>query len=159
MTARTGADGVVVGRGCLGRPWLFAQLAAAFRGHATPADPGLADVLVTLRRHAQLLCDDYGEERGCRDIRKHMAWYLKGFSVRQHVRLALGMVQTLDELDELLSQIDTDQRFDELVGSAPRGRTSGNRPPDLPDGWLESPYLDDRAASRLAAAELGVSGG
>ncbi len=159
MVASTGADGVVVGRGCLGRPWLFAQLAAAFRGREIPADPGLAEVLVLLRAHAQLLCDDYGEERGCRDIRKHMAWYLKGFSVRQQVRQSLGTVQSLAELDSLLGQIDADQRFDDIVGSGPRGRTSGNRPPALPEGWLDSPFLDSRAADDLAAAELGVSGG
>ncbi len=86
MVEQTGADGVVVGRGCLGRPWLFGQLAAAFEGREIPADPELGTVLATLRRHAQLLVDDHGEDKGCRDIRKHMAWYLKGFSVRQHVR-------------------------------------------------------------------------
>ncbi len=159
MIEHTGADGVVVGRGCLGRPWLFAQLAAAFRGKEIPADPGLGEVLVILRRHAQLLADDYGEVRGCRDIRKHMAWYLKGFSVRQHVRLALGTVESLDELDDLLAQIDPDQAFDDVVGSGPRGRTSGNRAPSLPDGWLDSPFLDDVSACSLQAAELGVSGG
>ena len=75
-------------------------------------DPRLEAVLVTLRRHAQLLVDDYGEDYGMRDIRKHMAWYLKGFSVRQQIRLALGTVATLDELDDLIAQIDPDQDFD-----------------------------------------------
>jgi nifR3 family TIM-barrel protein len=159
MVAETGADGVVVGRGCLGRPWLFGQLAAAFTGHPVPADPGLDAVLVTLRRHAQLLADDYGEDKGCRDMRKHMAWYLKGFSVRQQVRQSLGTVSTLSELDELLGQIDADQPFNVEVGQGPRGRTSGNRRPTLPDGWLDSPYLDDRSAHDLLTAELSVSGG
>jgi nifR3 family TIM-barrel protein len=159
MVQRTGADGVVVGRGCLGRPWLFGQLAAAFAGADIPADPSLADVLALLRRHAQLLVDDYGELKGCRDIRKHMAWYLKGFSVRQPIRQALGTVASLAELDELLAQIDARQEFDVVVGSGPRGRTSGNRRPTLPDGWLESPYLDDEAAALVAQAELSVSGG
>ena len=159
MVAHTGADGVVVGRGCLGRPWIFGQLAAAFTGAPIPDDPDLAGVLTTLRRHATLLCQDYGEVKGCRDIRKHMAWYLKGFAVRQHVRQALGNVTTLAELDALLSQIDSQQAFNVEVGANPRGRTSGERRPTLPDGWLDSPFLDDAAANTLREAELSVSGG
>jgi len=159
MVERTGADGVVVGRGCLGRPWLFAQLEAAFAGESIPGDPRLGEVLLILRRHAQLLVDDYDEQRGCRDIRKHMAWYLKGFSVRQHVRQALGTVTTLAELDALLAEIDPDQDFDAQVGSGPRGRTSGGRRPTLPDGWLDSPFLSTDQAGELCEAELSVSGG
>ena len=159
MMEQTGADGVVVGRGCLGRPWLFGQLVAAFQGDPIPKDPTLDGVLRTLRRHAELLCADYGEHKGCRDIRKHMAWYLKGFSVRQHVRHSLGTVGSLTELDELLGQIDGDQSFNTEVGSGPRGRTSGNRRPTLPHGWLDSPYLDDDAVCSLRDAEISVSGG
>lgn len=159
MVEQTGADGVVVGRGCLGRPWLFGQLAAAFAGEPVPADPALPAVLTVLRRHAQLLVDDYGELRGCRDIRKHMAWYLKGFTVRQPVRHALGTVSTLAELDALLAEIDVAQEFNTVVGEGPRGRTSGNRRPTLPDGWLDSPYLDAASAAEVAQAELSVSGG
>jgi nifR3 family TIM-barrel protein len=113
MVAQTVCDGVVVGRGCLGRPWLFGQLVAAFRGDPIPEDPDLVTVLATLRRHAELLCSDYGEVRGCRDIRKHMAWYLKGFTVRQPVREALGTVSSGAELDDLLARIDPDQRFND----------------------------------------------
>ena len=159
MVDQTGADGVVVGRGCLGRPWLFGQLAAAFAGLDVPPDPALPEVLRTLRRHAQLLVDDYGELKGCRDIRKHMAWYLKGFSVRQQIRQALGTVTSLAELDDLLSQIDSDQEFNTEVGEGPRGRTSGNRRPSLPDGWLDTCELDMEAAALVAAAEINVSGG
>lgn len=159
MVARTGADGVVVGRGCLGRPWLFGQLAAAFAGEPIPADPRLGEVLTILRRHAELLVIDYGEVKGCRDIRKHMAWYLKGFSVKQQVRQALGTVAMLAELDDLLAQINPDQDFNAEVGSGPRGRTSGGRRPTLPDGWLDSPYLDEAQAAEISQAELHVSGG
>lgn len=159
MMEITGADGVVVGRGCLGRPWLFGQLAAAFAGEEIPDDPRLPQVLEYLREHARLLAEDFGEERGCRDVRKHMAWYLKGFSVRQHIRQSLGTVATLAELDDLLSQIDPDQSFNVEVGEGPRGRTSGDRPPALPDGWLDSPFLDEAAACDLRHAELSVSGG
>jgi nifR3 family TIM-barrel protein len=159
MVGQTGAAGVVVGRGCLGRPWLFGQLAAAFAGEPIPADPRLDEVLRTFRRHAELLCADYGEEKGCRDIRKHVAWYLKGFRVRQHVRAALALVTSLAEMDELLAQIDPDQDFDGSVGSGPRGRTTGGRAPALPEGWLDSPYLRRGEADGLHAAEVSVSGG
>ena len=159
MVTQTGCDGVVVGRGCLGRPWLFGQLVAAFKGEPIPADPGLNEVVQLLRRHAQLLVESYGEVKGCRDIRKHMAWYLKGFSVRQQVRASLGTVATLAELDELLEQIDVDQEFNVEVGAGPRGRTSGGRPPALPDGWLNSRELSVSHKAELAAAELSVSGG
>ncbi len=159
MVRQTGADGVVVGRGCLGRPWLFGQLAAAFEGRPIPRDPGLGDVVRLLRRHAQLLVDDYGEEKGCRDVRKHMAWYLKGFTVRQQVRQSLGMVSSLAELDDLLAQIDTTQDFNLEVGSGPRGRTSGNRTPALPDGWLDTCDIDEQTRALVARAEISVSGG
>lgn len=159
MVEVTGADGVVVGRGCLGRPWLFGHLAAAFRGEPLPREPRLAEVLGILRRHAQLLCEDYGEVKGCRDIRKHMAWYLKGFRVAQPIRQALGTVATLAELDSLLGQIDGDQDFNDDVGSGPRGRTSGGRPPSLPDGWLDSPFINAADACAVSQAELSVSGG
>jgi nifR3 family TIM-barrel protein len=159
MMARTGADGVVVGRGCLGRPWLFAQLDAAFTGAPIPIEPRLDVVLATLRRHAELLVEDYGEHKGCRDIRKHMAWYLKGFRVQHTVRQPLGTVTSLAELDSLLSQINTDQDFNSEVGSGPRGRTSGERRPALPDGWLETCELTSADRSNISMAELSVSGG
>ena len=159
MMEQTGADGVVVGRGCLGRPWLFGHLAAAFRGDRLPAEPRLDEVLRTLRRHAELLCSDYGEIKGCRDLRKHMAWYLKGFRVAQPVRQALGTVASLSELDSLLAQIDGDQEFNTDVGSGPRGRTSGGRAPTLPEGWLDTPFIDEQSACSVAEAELSVSGG
>jgi len=159
MVETTGCAGVVVGRGCLGRPWLFGQLAQAFAGEPVSPDPDLRHVLATLKRHAELLSIDYGEGKGCRDMRKHMAWYLKGFSVRQQIRHSLSMVFTLAELDDLLGQIDIDQEANTEVLAGPRGRTGGERPPTLPDGWLDSPYVDEKATAELRHAELSVSGG
>ncbi len=103
MMAHTGCDGVVVGRGCQGRPWLFAELAAAFDGRPAPTPPDLRAVAGILRRHAELLCDEMGADRGIRDLRKHIAWYLKGFAVGSEPRRLLGMVSSLDELDTLLA--------------------------------------------------------
>ncbi|MEX1209316.1 MAG: tRNA dihydrouridine synthase DusB [Candidatus Nanopelagicales bacterium] len=159
MVDQTGCAGVVVGRGCLGRPWLFGQLAAAFAGQPIPGDPGLPTVMATFRRHAILLGEAFGEMTGCREIRKHVAWYFKGYSVRQHIRQALANVTTISELDDLLAQIDPEQGPDEAVMSSPRGRTGGERPPALPDGWLDSPYLAASDARIVREAELSVSGG
>jgi nifR3 family TIM-barrel protein len=159
MMAQTGADGVVVGRGCLGRPWLFSQLTAAFAGEELPTEPRLDRVLQVLRRHAELLSLDYGEAKGMRDMRKHMSWYLKGFSVPHTVRQSLGTVESLVELDALLSQIYPDQAFNSEVGAGPRGRTSGGRKPSLPDRWLETCELTFEDRANVSLAELSVSGG
>ncbi|HET6728647.1 MAG TPA: tRNA dihydrouridine synthase DusB [Jiangellaceae bacterium] len=156
MIDRTGADGVVVGRGCLGRPWLFRDLAAAFAGQPLPALPTLGEVSAMIRRHAELLADLMGEDRGVRDMRKHMAWYLKGFVVGQDVRAALGMVSSLAELDGLLARLDVDQPFPASELGAPRGRQGSPRRVTLPEGWLDD--ADGRSAD-LAGAELGISGG
>lgn len=159
MVRQTGCAGVVVGRGCLGRPWLFGQLAAAFAGTSIPADPALPIVIATFRRHAELLIEAFGEYTGSREIRKHVAWYFKGYSVKRQVRQGLANVSSLAEVDDWLAQVDPDQAADEVVMSAPRGRTGGERPPALPDGWLDSPYLDEASAACVREAELSVSGG
>lgn len=159
MVDETGCAGVVVGRGCLGRPWLFRQLSQAFRGETVDAEPNLPEVMQWMRRHAELLCAVLGADKGCRDFRKHVAWYLKGFAVGSEVRRALAMVSDLQELDTLLARIDPDQTYDGRAATSPRGRTSGARSVALPDGWLSSQDLTDDDRLRLRAAELSVSGG
>ena len=100
MVRETGCDGVVVGRGCLGRPWLFTDLAAAFAGTPARVTPTLGEVADTLRTHTAYLCDFYGEEeRACRDIRKHIAWYLKGFPAGSTIRNSLALVDSMAALD------------------------------------------------------------
>jgi nifR3 family TIM-barrel protein len=139
MMAATGCDGVVVGRGCQGRPWLFAELAAAFEGREAPTPPDLRAVTAILRRHAELLCAEMGPDRGMRDLRKHIAWYLKGFAVGSEPRRLLGMVSSLDELDALLAGLDLIQPFP-TAGDGPRGRQgSPQRRVVLPYGWLDDP--------------------
>ena len=154
MVAATGCAGVVIGRGCLGRPWLFGDLAAAFAGRTERAMPTLREVAGIMHRHAELLCQEQGELHGCSDFRKHVAWYLKGFSVGGDVRRALAMVSGLEELAVLLAGIP-DQPYPTEVLGAPRGRTGPPRPVALPEGWLA-----DRDDPRPpAGAELLVGGG
>jgi nifR3 family TIM-barrel protein len=138
MMATTGCDGVVIGRGCLGRPWLFAELSAAFTGTAAPTPPTLGEVTDIIRRHGALLCAHFGEDKGMRDIRKHIAWYLHGFPAGPDLRRALALVKTLDELDELLGRLDGGVPFPE-VGNGPRGRQGSPARVALPEGWLSDP--------------------
>jgi nifR3 family TIM-barrel protein len=155
MLKETRCNGVVVGRGCLGRPWLFRDLAAASNGQPIPDPPHLSEVVGMVRRHGELLAELMGEGRGMADLRKHMAWYLKGFVVGGETRAALGRVATLAELDALLSQIDVDQPFPASEVGMPRGRQGSPRRVVLPEGWLD----DQRCDFLDADAELDVSGG
>ena len=122
MVDRTGVDGVVIGRGCLGRPWLFRDLADAFAGRHTQVLPNLGEVAAMLRRHAELLVGLSDEPHGCADLRKHMAWYFKGFPVGGELRRQLAMVSSLAELDGLLDQLDTHAPFPVAELGLPRGR-------------------------------------
>jgi nifR3 family TIM-barrel protein len=139
MVAETGCDGVVVGRGCLGRPWLFKDLVNAFNGSQERYLPDLFEVREVMWRHGELIVDYFeSEDRGCKDLRKHMAWYLKGFRVRQELRRQFGMISSLAEFRNLLDQLEN-QPYPHEVAEKPRGRTSHGRPPTLPDGWLKDP--------------------
>lgn len=160
MVRQTGCDGVVVGRGCQGRPWLFADLAAAFDGRAERVRPGLRMVAETIYRHGELMIEEFDDEdKGMRDLRKHMAWYLKGYPVGGDSRRGLAMVSTLAELRELLDGLDLDQPYPGEAAEGTRGRQGTPKKPHLPEGWLESRELDDEFRARLAEAELSVSGG
>ena len=161
MVKRTGCDGVVVGRGCLGRPWLFTDLAAAFAGSPARVRPGLREVTATLRRHAAYLVDLYdGDElRGCRDIRKHIAWYLKGFPAGSTVRNRLALVDSLAALDALIATMDLDAPWPGDAAEGPRGRAGSPRVVALPEHWLRSRELDRMQRAQVAEAELSVSGG
>ena len=139
MMEETGCAGVVVGRGCLGRPWLFADLVSSFNSEATRMRPTLHQVREVMWRHAQLLVDYFeSEDRACRDLRKHMAWYLKGFRVEGDLRPRFGMVGSLKELRELLDQL-IDQPYPIEIAESPRGRRSHSRSVTLPQGWLDDP--------------------
>jgi len=160
MIDETGADGVVVGRGCLGRPWLFGDLAAAFRGEGLRYMPTLGEVAVSFRRHAELLVEFFGsEEHGCRDIRKHVAWYFKGYPIGGDVRSGLAMASSLQEIDDLLAQLDHDAPYPGADAEGPRGRAGHPKRTALPDRWLESRDVDSEFRKVLAAAELHHSGG
>ena len=160
MIEQTGCDGVVVGRGCQGRPWLFADLAAAFAGSSERIRPGLREVAESIVRHAQLMVIHFGgEDRALREMRKHMAWYLKGYAVGGDLRRSLGLISTLAQLDDLLATLDLDQPYPGEAAEGPRGRAGSPKQPHLPHRWLESRELDEDFRATLAEAELDTSGG
>ncbi|MGN6576433.1 MAG: tRNA dihydrouridine synthase DusB [Nocardioides sp.] len=148
MVEQTGAAGVVVGRGCLGRPWLFRDLAAAFSGQEVATLPALGEVAAVMRRHAELLCHHMGEERGCKEFRKHISWYLKGFRAGGELRRNLGLVSSLADLDRMLAELDPSEPFPVSELGAPRGRQGSPRRVVLPEGWL-----DDTDGSACAVRE------
>ena len=157
MVEETGAAGVVVGRGCLGRPWLFRDLAAAFVGDEVRTLPTLGEVRTMMRRHAELLSDHMGEERGCKEFRKHVSWYLKGFRAGGELRHSLALVDSLAALDALLDALDPDEPFPVGELGSPRGRQGSPRERVvLPEGWLDD---TDGSALRLTEDASETTGG
>jgi len=160
MMAETGCDGVVVGRGCLGRPWLFGDLAAAFGAPGIRPVATLGFVAGAFRRHAELLVEFFEDEgRGCRDIRKHVAWYFKGYPVGGDTRAALATASTLTEIDDLLATMDLGAPYPGAPAEGQRGRAGTPKRPALPDGWLSTREMSGEASRTLAEAELDTSGG
>ncbi len=160
MVAQTGCDGVVVGRGCQGRPWLFTDLTAAFAGKDTRIKPGLDYVVDTIYRHGEYLVDYYGnEERALRDLRKHMAWYLKGYAAGGTIRSELAMVMNLAQLRELLDRLDLSTPYPGKDAEGQRGRAGNPKRTHLPEGWLDSRELNDKFRAKLLEAETAVVDG
>lgn len=170
MMRETGVDGVVVGRGCLGRPWLFGDLQQAFDEYQrepnsdaaiNPIQPTLGQVADAFRRHAELLIEffDDDEARGCRDIRKHVSWYFKGYPVGGEFRDALHRVESLSHMDDILGTLDRDVAYPGELAEGPRGRLGGAKACSLPENWLDSQVLEGKQRTLLQEAELDVSGG
>jgi nifR3 family TIM-barrel protein len=154
MVAETGCDGVVIGRGCLGRPWLFGDLSAAFAGSPARQLPQLQEVAAVMVRHASLVIDHLSSDRGIRDFRKHVGWYLKGFGIGGSARAALSTVDNLAELSDRLAALP-DQPYPTAILGLPRGRGTGTRQVVLPEGWL----VDPESRTVPFGAEMDHSGG
>jgi len=155
MMQQTGCDGVVVGRGCLGRPWLFRELAEGFRGEPISAAPSLHEVTRIMMTHLDLLTDWLGADRGIRDFRKHTSWYVKGFAVGPKVRHELNQMSSRAELLAILDLLE-DEPFPPEAARLTRGHSHGPRRVVLPHGWLDA---RDDATPPGAAASAFTSGG
>ncbi|MEO1058326.1 MAG: tRNA dihydrouridine synthase DusB [Actinomycetota bacterium] len=151
MMAMTGCDGVVIGRGCLGRPWLFGDLVEALNGRPVPPPRQLSEVMAVMRDHAEMLVEHHaaalddrerGENLAMRDFRKHTGWYMSGYPVGPDARRRFSHVSTLGELDDVLADLDPAAHIVDGGERIKRGHTNGPIKVALPDGWLV-----DRAAS------------
>jgi nifR3 family TIM-barrel protein len=156
LVRETGCDGVAVGRGCLGRPWLFRDLADAFAGRPLQRPPSLGEVADIMMEHATLLVEWFGERSAMLSFRKHGGWYTRGFHSSARLRDRLMRVANLDELREALVGIARDEPFPATGHLVKRGKRSGTQRVVLPPGWLDDP--DDATPPGADAEEL-ISGG
>ena len=141
MMQATDCDGVVIGRGCLGRPWLFRDLVEALNGRPVPASPTLGEVCAVMHEHAVRLLDHLGPQIAMRDFRKHTSWYLTGYPVGGEMRGRFAMISTIGELEDLIAQVDPTITIVEGGERIRRGHTNGPIRVALPDGYLD--HLDD----------------
>jgi nifR3 family TIM-barrel protein len=155
MMATTGCDGVVVGRGCLGRPWLFRDLADAMTGRPVQPSPSLGGAAAAMLDHARRHLEWFGPD-GIRDFRKHTGWYLRSYPIGGRPRGRFAQVRSYDELAELADQLDPTIALPAGAERIPRGHTGGPRPVTLPQGWLDG---RDELVVPDAAADAVTSGG
>jgi len=137
MMRATGCDGVVVGRGCLGRPWLFRDLADVFDGREPADPPTLGDVADVMLEHAGLLAKWLPEHLALRMFRKHATWYTKGFKYSTRLRGELIAIETQDDLRRILAAVDRDEPFPASAMRVPRGKSGGTQKVALPVGYLD----------------------
>ncbi len=140
MFKETGCAGVAIGRGCQGRPWIFADIRNACEGSSERVNPTLAEVGSVILRHLELLVEFYdGDERmAVHDLRKHIAWYLKGFPVGGGTRKAFMECESIEDVKRNLNMLDGSLRLPEQVLDTPRGRVRFAKKVHLPYGWLDS---------------------
>ena len=142
MMRVSNADGVVIGRGCLGRPWLFKQLAEIFSGKETSQFPTLGEVGDAMLAHAEAVVEWNGSQTALRTFRKHASWYLTGFAVGKDIRREIQQINSLEDLTSIIDNFDAELSLPLDAYRLPRSHTGGPKDVSLPDGWLENPYED-----------------
>jgi nifR3 family TIM-barrel protein len=156
MARETGCDGVAVGRGCLGRPWLFRDLADAFNGRPRRPEPTFGEVADIMLEHGAMLVDWFGERQAMLSFRKHGGWYTRGFRSSARLRDRLMRVRSLKELESVVADIDRSEPFPADGHKVRRGKRSGTQKVTLPAGFWDDP---DDPTPPDAGAELAISGG
>src|SRR5437867_4223157 len=156
MMRQTRCDGVIVGRGCLGRPWLFRDLVEIFNGRDPVDPPGLAEALEIMFRHARKLSDWFGERLAMHSFRKHASWYTKGFRMSSEIRAELMRIETVSQLKNLFCDVDRSQPFPPSAMRVVRGKATGTQKVPLPAGYLDN--LDDDTPLPGAGEDAGDGG-
>ncbi len=164
MMRSTGCDGVVVGRGCLGRPWLFGELAAIFAGREPEAPPTFGRIVAVMERHAQELVDLFGPERGIWQMRKWCSWYTKGFKGSASIRGRLARMTSVEQMRTVLAEVDPETPFPLHVLRVNRAKRGGTQRVKLPEGYLDdreddTPPKSPHSPAELEAWERALSGG
>lgn len=104
LRKQTGCDGVMIGRGAQGNPWIFSEILEYEKTGVLPARPDISVIRETMLRHARLQIEYKGEYLGIREMRKHVAWYTKGLKGSAKLRDEINRVESYEELEELLNQ-------------------------------------------------------
>ena len=157
MMRQTGCDGVIVGRGCLGRPWLFRELFDVFQGEPARPPPALGEVVEVMLQHARWTAEWFGEAPALRAFRRMAAWYTKGFRGSARLRQSFTQVETLADLQAAVSTLDPFEPFPRSALRVSRGKHSGTQVVSLPEGFLDQ--LDDDSVPEDADDDLGGGDG
>lgn len=164
MMRETGCAGVIVGRGCLGRPWLFRELAQAFEGVEPDRPPRFGEIVEIMLEHGRRLVELFGEGVGVRQMRKWTAWYTKGFHGSAAVRGQLMRIDTLEDLERAVAALDMEEPFPVAALRAQRAKGSKTQSVKLPEGYLEdleddTPPKGPRTLEEIRSWEKALNGG
>ncbi len=105
MMERTGCDLVMIGRGALGRPWVFSQINTYLKDGTVIPEPPVDQRMAVMLRHIKLLCKYKGDYIGMREARKHAAWYMKGIRGASHYRREVGELVSIEQLETLAERV------------------------------------------------------
>ena len=105
---RTGADGIMIGRGSFGDPWIFAEVKAAMEGEPLPQRPPLAERIAVAVRQFELSEQDHGEHIACLEARKHFAWYLRGVPHSSYYKNQISSMNTMEDIYRIAKDIVRD---------------------------------------------------
>ena len=104
MLEQTGCDGLMIGRGTRGNPWIFDRIHAALRGEIQPKEPTMEERIEQALEHGRMIMEDKGEHQGMLQMRSHAIWYVRGERDSAHLRSALQKIQSYEEMKQLFMQ-------------------------------------------------------